>query len=173
MEIHHFAEGFGPRRPGASFAEVNDRDRRRSTPGDSSVNRADASHWAVDRSGGQPPVEHVLAVYGTLRPGESNFGLVADIDGFWFTGTIRGELGVRRTGHYRGFPAFVIVPDGPAVPVAVLVSAELPAHWERLDRFEGPGYRRTTIDVMADPGSGAPLARYRAYVYESVDDGGP
>lgn len=116
-----------------------------------------------------PPVDHVLAVYGTLRPGRSNFGVVADVAGEWYAGTIRGRLGTRRTGHYRGFPAFVVDPEGPDVPVSVLVSADLPNHWDRLDAFEGPGYCRVEIDVRADVASGAPVPLLRAFVYESIE----
>jgi gamma-glutamylcyclotransferase (GGCT)/AIG2-like uncharacterized protein YtfP len=119
-------------------------------------------------STGRPPAEHVLAVYGTLRPGESNFDVVSGIGGRWYTGTIGGRLFAKASGPYRGYPAVSLDPDAGRVPVAFLVSDELPGHWDRLDEFEGPGYRRVVVEVSSDPASGAPLAHYRANVYEVV-----
>ncbi len=121
----------------------------------------------------EPPADHVLVVYGTLRPGRSNFDIVASIPGTWLSGTIRGTLGTHPAGHYAGFPAFRREPASDQVagevPVDVLVSDELPGHWSRLDAFEGPGYRRVVVAVTldADP---TPL---QAMVYESWPEGDP
>ncbi len=120
--------------------------------------------------GGEPPVAHVLLAYGTLAPGESNHDVVSGVGGRWYRGSVRGTKGVRRSGHYRGFPAFVPDPAGPPVDVAILVSAELVDHWDRLDEFEGPGYRRIEIEARTDPASGAPWPRCRGFIYESIDD---
>lgn len=109
--------------------------------------------------------EHVLAVYGTLRPGESNHDVVADLRGRWLTGTVRGRLGVKRSGTYHGYPAVRLDQPG-RVPVAVLVSPELPAHWWRLDEFEGPEYRRVVAEVRLAPDSGPGVAVCRANLYE-------
>jgi gamma-glutamylcyclotransferase (GGCT)/AIG2-like uncharacterized protein YtfP len=114
----------------------------------------------------RPPPANVLAVYGTLKPGESNFDVVSGIAGRWFTGTIRGHLSTKESAPYEGYPALRLHPGGERVAVAFLVSAELADHWDRLDRFEGPGYRRVEVEVLADAASGAPLTRYRASVYE-------
>lgn len=123
----------------------------------------------------EPPADHVLAVYGTLRPGRSNFDVVASIPGIWLSGTIRGTVGEHPAGRYRGFPAYRReLASGAAavrVPVDVLVSEELQRHWDRLDAFEGPGYRRVVVAVaLDDDGGRAPL---RASVYESWPDGEP
>jgi gamma-glutamylcyclotransferase (GGCT)/AIG2-like uncharacterized protein YtfP len=36
------------------------------------------------------------------------------------------------------------------VPVDVLESPDLPAHWARLDAFEGEGYRRVIAEVQTN-----------------------
>jgi gamma-glutamylcyclotransferase (GGCT)/AIG2-like uncharacterized protein YtfP len=43
-------------------------------------------------------------------------------------------------------------PDGAAVEVHVFESADLPDHWQRLDAFEGAGYRRSTVIVTTQSG---------------------
>jgi hypothetical protein len=47
----------------------------------------------------------------------------------------------------NGYPAFKWRHGVGQVPVSVLTSAALPAHWARLDAFEGPGYRRILVSV--------------------------
>ncbi len=47
----------------------------------------------------------------------------------------------------------------------MLESPELASVWDRLDAFEGPGYRRVAVPVL-DPQSGAQLGR--ASVYEAL-----
>jgi gamma-glutamylcyclotransferase (GGCT)/AIG2-like uncharacterized protein YtfP len=82
-----------------------------------------------------------LAAYGTLRPGQPFHHMLAGLGERWSPGVIRGALGVR-----NGYPAFTWSPDGDPVPVQVLTSPDLPAHWERLDAFE-VGYRRVWLEV--------------------------
>ena len=65
---------------------------------------------------------------------------------------MHGRLHPAGWGATLGFPALEVDPDGPVVGVAVLESADLPAHWERLDAFEGPGYRRVVVTVHTDGG---------------------
>ena len=117
------------------------------------------------------PAEDVLAVYGTLRPGRSNFDIVAPIDGVWLAGTIRGTLGEHPTGQYKGYPAFHVDPGSGHVEVDVLVSDELIENWARLDAFEGPGYRRIIVDVTLDENAGG--GTIKANVYESFPEGEP
>jgi len=50
------------------------------------------------------------------------------------------------------YPALVLDPDGPTVDVYVLESVNLPAHWARLDTFEGPGYQRVVVTVYTAEG---------------------
>ena len=56
-------------------------------------------------------------------------------------------------GASLGFPAIRLDPDGDAVTVHILESADLPDHWPRLDAFEGEAYRRcvTLADTDAGP----------------------
>lgn len=51
----------------------------------------------------------------------------------------------------KGYPAFR--PGNGAVPVSVLTSAALPAHWARLDEFEGADYRRILVPVTLATGA--------------------
>ncbi len=109
--------------------------------------------------------ERALAVYGTLAPGRSNHGVVADIAGRWVPGLVFGHRYETTWSGMTGFPAFRPDPAGPAVEVHVLVSDELAHHWDRLDRFEGPGYRRREIEVV-DRDRREMLGR--AFVYETL-----
>lgn len=96
--------------------------------------------------------EHRLATYGTLSPGESNFAQLADLKGTWSRGTVRGHRLPSGTGAAEGYPVFHADPSGPEVPVHLLESPDLPAHWPRLDAFEGEGYRRAIIEVQTPSG---------------------
>jgi gamma-glutamylcyclotransferase (GGCT)/AIG2-like uncharacterized protein YtfP len=77
-----------------------------------------------------------LALYGTLRPGQPNHGILRDIDGSWTTVRLNGVL------TQTGLPTFSFATKGSAVEAVLLISAELPEHWSRLDEFEGSGYSR-------------------------------
>jgi len=96
---------------------------------------------------------HRLAVYGTLRPGRSNHHELADIDGEWLRGTVRGTLyDDVNWGPAAGYPGLVLDPEGPPVEVDLLQAAGLPDHWPRLDAFEGDGYRRVITEVITASG---------------------
>ena len=94
---------------------------------------------------------------------------MADIGGRWAEVAIRGRRFTARWRDNPGYPGFAPDPDGPVVPALVLLSDDLSIHWERLDAFEGPGYRRVEIDVFdrAEP-AGPPVGR--AFVYETLVD---
>lgn len=114
-----------------------------------------------------------LAVYGTLAPGESNAAVMAGMAGTWTHGTVRGRRHDSGVGAATGYPGVVLQPApeaGPAVdvPVRLFTSADLPAHLERLDAFEGPGYRRTTVLVTLQDGTRRP-----AWIYELAPDAVP
>jgi len=108
-----------------------------------------------------------LAVYGTLAPGASNHQVVADIDGQWVEAAIRGHRFTARWRDTPGYPGFRPDPGGPVVEALILVADELPEHWDRLDGFEGPGYRRVEIDVFDRAGV---QALGRAWVYETLTE---
>lgn len=94
-----------------------------------------------------------LAVYGTLAPGRSNHGQLSDLRGEWLAGTVRGRLIPEGWGAALGFPGLVLDPNGTEVAVQVFESAELVHHWERLDEFEGDGYRREMTRIETIKGS--------------------
>ena len=96
--------------------------------------------------------ERRLAVYGTLAPGEPNHGQVADLEGRWSGGVVWGRMVEEGWAAELGYPALRLDPDGDAVRVALLESDDLPRAWPRLDRFEGPAYRRVTAPVATVDG---------------------
>ena len=88
-----------------------------------------------------------LAVYGTLAPGRSNHHQLAGLSGRWRTGTVRGRLFASGWGAALGYPGLVLDEHGDAVEVQLFESPDLPAHWRRLDEFEGSGYQRVAVAV--------------------------
>jgi len=49
-------------------------------------------------------------------------------------------------------PALVLDPDGSPIEVQVFESADLSAHWSRLDDFEAPSYQRVATSVHTPDG---------------------
>jgi gamma-glutamylcyclotransferase (GGCT)/AIG2-like uncharacterized protein YtfP len=95
-----------------------------------------------------------LAVYGSLVPGRANHHLVAGFAGEWLSdGLVTGELAESGWGAGLGFPAFRWSRHGEAMRVPLLVSAELPQHWDRLDGFEGAEYLRILVPVATAQGA--------------------
>jgi gamma-glutamylcyclotransferase (GGCT)/AIG2-like uncharacterized protein YtfP len=80
-----------------------------------------------------------LATYGTLAPGRPNHHQLDGLDGQWSQGQVCGTLVDAGWGAGLGYPALVLDARGTPVDVQVFESVELPAHWSRLDQFEGPG----------------------------------
>ena len=109
-----------------------------------------------DRPRGMPEpdasAETRLAVYGTLAPGRVNHRQLRGVAGRWRPGTVRGWLHQTGWGVTHGFPGLVLDDAGPEVEVQLLESAELPAHWARLDAFEGREYRRVVTRVRTADG---------------------
>lgn len=92
-----------------------------------------------------------LAVYGSLAPGESNHWVISRIAGDWFDATVNGYVFEVTWGPADGYEGFVPDAEGPAVPVAVLVSSQLDGRWREIDDFEGQGYERRVMAVrLAD-----------------------
>jgi gamma-glutamylcyclotransferase (GGCT)/AIG2-like uncharacterized protein YtfP len=96
--------------------------------------------------------EHRLATYGTLAPGRPNYHQVSALGGRWLRAHVRGTLIDAGWGADYGFPAIVLDSAGENVMVDVLESADLPAHWSRLDEFEGPAYKRVTTTAFTSDG---------------------
>jgi gamma-glutamylcyclotransferase (GGCT)/AIG2-like uncharacterized protein YtfP len=90
---------------------------------------------------------HRLVVYGTLAPGRPNHSQLEALDGRWSPGQLRGRLVDAGWGASLGYPGLVLDPHAGVIDVQVFESADLPAHWSRLDEFEGPGYRRVVTKV--------------------------
>lgn len=90
-----------------------------------------------------------LVAYGTLKPGEANAAIVAGLGGQWLDCTIRGHqiIGTSR------FHEFVWDVRGEPVPAKLLVATPLRDEWERLDRFEGPGYVRHLVAAAVQSGN--------------------
>ena len=93
-----------------------------------------------------------LATYGTLAPGRPNHGQLDELPGRWLVGHVRGELVEAGWGATLGYPGLILDPHGPPIEVHVFESVALPDHWNRLDAFEGPGYRRVAVDISTDDG---------------------
>lgn len=113
-----------------------------------------------------------VAVYGTLRRGQRNHGL---LDGATFLGTgfIRGALYDVPRSPYRAYayPALVELPARRvAVEIYRLTGPELLATLDRLERFDpadepGSQYVRRTFDVV-----GGPVDLAFAYLYRGSPD---
>lgn len=103
-----------------------------------------------------------LALYGILRPGGSHHHEVRSIPGSWTTGTVPGWTYQITWGPAEGYDGISLSPDGPPVAVDILESDELGGHLSRLDDFEGPGYRRTTVAATLTDGSVVDVEIYEA-----------
>lgn len=93
-----------------------------------------------------------LATYGSLAPGRPNHRQLDGLEGRWSRGHVHGTLADAGWGADLGYPALLLDPAGPSIEVHVFESVDLPAHWSRLDRFEGPAYRRVATTVHTPSG---------------------
>ncbi|MEM8542156.1 MAG: gamma-glutamylcyclotransferase family protein [Pseudomonadota bacterium] len=96
--------------------------------------------------------DYALATYGTLAPGKPNHHILDGMTGTWVTGWIRGILKNAGWGAEGGFPGIVLDPNGNEVEVQLFLSKDLPAHWARLDEFEGAEYRRIAVHIRTEEG---------------------
>lgn len=88
-----------------------------------------------------------LVVYGTLAPGNANNQVLSDLHGSWEYCKINGILS-----ESGGYPFFEWNPSAPSIDAQLFISDDLPAHWDRLDHFEGPEYIRTLIPASKKDG---------------------
>lgn len=114
---------------------------------------------------GERPALCRLATYGSLAPGRSNHRQLDGLTGRWLEGHVYGTLVDAGWGAGLGYPALILDPDGSAVDVQVFESDDLPAHWSRLDEFEGSGYERVVTTVRTPEGD----VRASIYVLREVD----
>lgn len=112
---------------------------------------ADAARAALRRAGaGQRPFAildaalghpgHHLLVYGSLAPGARHGDVLAPLPGRWLNAAAPGH--VDRSGEY---PRFHWRPSGAPAAMRCFASPALPAHWPRIDDFEGADYRRVWV----------------------------
>ncbi|ADB39257.1 gamma-glutamylcyclotransferase family protein [Spirosoma linguale] len=99
-------------------------------------------------------LERSFITYGTLAPGRPNHFMVEHIRGTWKKGIIRGKLANKGWGAELGYYGFtpVNVSEQEEIEVFVLLSDELAENWERLDAFEGAGYRRIAVQYELNTG---------------------
>lgn len=93
---------------------------------------------ALDAAFGHPSCR--LLVYGSLAPGRRHADVLAPVGGQWLAAEVRGC--VATSGEY---PCYHWRPDAPILAVHCLASDALPAHWARIDDFEGSDYRRIWV----------------------------
>jgi len=93
-----------------------------------------------------------LATYGTLAPGRVNHGQLADLPRTWHDGWVMGHLQEAGWGAALGYPGLILDPNGDRVGLFLFESEGLPAHWDRLDAFEGDGYARKIVEVQTANG---------------------
>lgn len=105
-------------------------------------------------------IAHRLFVYGTLAPGRSNAHVLASVAGTWEPATVTGTLIPEGWGAAAGYPGIVIGEGGGEVRGLLFTSSDLPAHWDRIDAFEGEGYERVAIQARREDGSAV-----EAFVY--------
>lgn len=55
-------------------------------------------------------------------------------------------------GASLGYPGLILDESGPIVEVDLFESTQLPEYWQRLDDFEGTGYRRVVTRVRTSDG---------------------
>lgn len=108
-------------------------------------------------------IDHHLATYGTLAPGQPNHHQLSGLRGEWLVGTVRGNLIAEGWGTSLGYPALVLTDNGPKLDVHLFISPDLPSHWSRLDDFEGDEYRRGRVHVDTMHGS------IEAWIYLAAD----
>jgi len=101
-----------------------------------------------------------LFVYGTLRPGRKNEGILKEIGGTFEEATIRGTH--FPDGWIDGFPypGVDLDQDGELIEGYLFRSPDLYKYWGRLDAFEGPNYKRVLVEL-----SGKDQSLVHAYVY--------
>ena len=110
-------------------------------------------------------VDQHLIVYGSLGPGGPNHDQMDGLEGEWREGWVTGTLLDQGWGAHLGYPVLRWDPAGQRVPAYLFTSADLPAHWNRLDTFEGEAYERLLVPFQGDDG-----VRSVGYLYALAGD---
>ena len=112
-------------------------------------------------------IDTQLFVYGTLAPGRANEHQLDGLEGTWVQARVRGYLFEAGWGAAQGFPGIRLDNEGPEVSGWLFRSRDLVEHWERLDRFEGPGYRRVEVTAKVANGEVLPACIYELQPHEA------
>lgn len=88
-----------------------------------------------------------LISYGTLAPGQPNHSLISDLTGEWEECVIQGTMN-----RENGLSRFSWNPRGAEQTASLFTSDALARNWDRIDRFEGKGYRRHLIPAKTQAG---------------------
>lgn len=131
---------------------------------------------------GEGTVTEQLFVYGTLGPGRPNEYVLAPIGGSWQPATVIGTLKHDGWGAEMGYPGIILSENGGGeggrcedgeskgdeiVEGFLFTSENLSAHWERLDEFEGEGYKRVLTKVKLQDESITNAYIYTLAAYDS------
>lgn len=102
-----------------------------------------------------------LCVYGTLRPGEENFHLMAPLGGEWQDVTYPGYFSAPDDSY--DYPRIAWTPQGDTNDGKLITSSKLASEWASFDEFEGDDYCRLLTPVQSSNG---PMV---ANIYAFVD----
>ena len=116
----------------------------------------------LDRAFG---TSEILAVYGSLAPGKSNYHIVEPLGGEWTDGFIEGDLFQTGWGAALGYWAFRPRLGGERIAVKVLTSPRLSGAWQMLDDFEGSEYERILVAVFKNGSADLPELLTVANIY--------
>jgi len=111
----------------------------------------------------------ILAVYGSLAPGKSNYHIVEPLGGEWTDGFIEGDLFQTGWGAALGYWAFRPRVGGERIAVKVLTSPRLSGAWQMLDDFEGSEYERILVAVFRNGSAEPPELLTVANIYAASD----
>ena len=107
-------------------------------------------------------MNRVLFVYGTLVPGAENAHIMDGMDGKWCEASVRGTRYDTGWGTHKKHPGFIPDANGEIINGLVFISDDLPAHWPRLDKFEGKNYKRVPIRAILENGETISAQIYQA-----------
>ncbi len=84
------------------------------------------------------------------------------MDGQWQAASVRGKRYDTGWGADNKHPGFIPNKTGDVIKGLVFISDDLPAHWNRLDTFEGKDYQRVSIQATLETGECLHVQIYKA-----------